>query len=114
LRVPGDTDWALEDRPAATASIGFVSPGGRHSMWVMFHDRRFAHWYVNFERNSRWRPPILDFVDEKLDLVVSADGAVRVKDEDEPEQGARGGYLDAKEVRAELEGAPAVPPWSTG
>jgi hypothetical protein len=53
-------------------------------------------------------------VDEKLDLVVAPDGAIRLKDEDELVEAARRGYLDEAEVRAELERVLADPPWPTG
>ena len=114
LRIPGDGDWELEFRPSPTAALIFVRPGDRYSLWLTFRDGIFESWYVNFERESVWNGDCFDIVDEKLDLVVAANGAVRWKDEDELEEAARAGYLDAAEVRAEAERVLAHPPWPTG
>ena len=114
LRIPGDEAWQLVDRPSTTAAIAFARPGARHSLWLMWRDGVFSQWYVNFERGSRWRGACFDLVDEKLDLVVDADGTIRLKDEDELVEAARRGYLDEAEVRAELERVLADPPWPTG
>jgi Protein of unknown function (DUF402) len=114
LRIPGDEDWTLEDRPSETEALALIRPGTRHSLWLMFRDGEFAYWYVNFERESVRRGACFDLVDEKLDLIVTPDGAVRVKDEDELTEAARRGYLDELEVRAEMERVLADPPWPTG
>ena len=114
LRIPGEQDWVLEYRRSATAAVIFVRPGDRYSLWLMFRGGVFESWYVNFERESAWNGDCFDLVDEKLDLVVSPDGTVRWKDEDELEEAARAGYLDAGEVRAEAARVLARPPWPTG
>jgi hypothetical protein len=114
LRIPSDTPWTLVDAPAPNEGLGFLRPGARHSLWLHFRDGAFVGWYVNFERESVRHGPFFDLVDEKLDLVVARDGAVRVKDEDELEQAARAGYLDEADVRAELARVLADPPWPTG
>ena len=114
LRIPGDEGWTLEGRPSSTEALAIVRPGARHSLWLMWEGDTFRNWYVNFERDSRWNGSCFDLVDEKLDLVIDADGAVRVKDEDELAEAARRGYLDETEVRAELGRVLADPPWPTG
>lgn len=114
LRLPGDLDWTLEDVPSSNEGLGFVRPGARHSLWLMFRGGMFDHWYVNFERDGVRRGAIFDLVDEKLDLVVAADGTIRIKDEDELAEAARTGYVDEAEVRRELERVLADPPWPTG
>ena len=114
LRIPGDTDWTLEHRPASTEGLGLVRPGTRYSLWLMFRGGVFAQWYVNFERESVRRGPIFEIVDEKLDLVVDADGTAHLKDEDELAAAARAGHLDETDVRRELERVLANPPWPTG
>jgi len=114
LRIPGDRDWALEYSPSATAAVVLVRPGDRYSLWLNFRGGVFESWYVNFERESAWHGACFDLVDEKLDLVIEPGGAVRWKDEDELEEAARAGYLDAGEVRAEAERVLARPPWPTG
>lgn len=83
-------------------------------MWHEWRDGRFSHWYVNLERGQRRTPIGVDFVDEKLDFVVSRDGTVRWKDENELVEAARTGYLDEDEVRAEAAKVLADPPWPTG
>jgi hypothetical protein len=114
LRIPGDDDWALEDRPSSTEALAIVRPGARHSLWLMWGGGVFRNWYVNFERGSCWQGACFDLVDEKLDLVVDADGTIRLKDEDELAEAAQLGYLDEAGVRDELERVLADPPWPTG
>ena len=114
LRVPGDEDWVLEDRPAEVEALLFARAGARHSLWLMWRDGVFHHWYVNFERETERRGACFDLVDEKLDLVVAPDGSVRLKDEDELAEAARRGLVDEAEVRAECARVLADPPWPTG
>ena len=115
LRIPAERDWRLELRPSSLATVGLVRPGDRHSVWLHFDARgRFRDWYVNFERESHWSGACFDIVDEKLDLVVSAGGEVRWKDEDELAEAAGAGFLDPAEVRAEAARVLADPPWPTG
>jgi hypothetical protein len=114
LRIPGDTDWRLQREHSVGQSLGFVRLGSRWSLWHEWRDGRFSHWYVNFERDQRRTPIGIDFVDEKLDFVVTLDGAVRWKDEDELAEAARSGYQDEDAVRAEAIKVLADPPWPTG
>jgi hypothetical protein len=114
LRVPGSTEWSLEDTAATTAGLGLLRPGARHSLWLHFRGGVFESWYVNFERESVRRESSVDLVDEKLDLVIAADGSIRVKDEDELREAARAGQVDEQDVRVELARVLADPPWPTG
>jgi RimJ/RimL family protein N-acetyltransferase len=114
LRIPGDADWELRVVPSAHQEAGVVVPGRRYSLWHFFDGPAFRQWYVNLERESQWNGPCFDFVDEKLDLVVSPDGAVRWKDEDELAEAAAAGYLDEADVRLQAERVLADPPWPTG
>jgi RimJ/RimL family protein N-acetyltransferase len=114
LRIPGDVDWELRVLPSAHPEVGIVVPGRRYSLWHFFDGTTFREWYVNLERESRWNGACFDFVDEKLDLVVSPDGTVRWKDEDELAEAAAQGYLDEADVRAEAAKVLADPPWPTG
>jgi ribosomal protein S18 acetylase RimI-like enzyme len=114
LRIPGDVEWELRVVHSSHQEAGIVVPGRRYSLWHFFDGPTFREWYVNLERESRWNGACFDFVDEKLDLVVSPDGAVRWKDEDELAEAAAQGYLDEGEVRAEAERLLAAPPWPTG
>jgi hypothetical protein len=114
LRVPGELDWVLEDRPSSTAALALLRPGARYSLWLLWSNGRFSKWYVNFERDLVRTSVGFDVVDEKLDLVVTPDGRITVKDEDELREAARVGYLDEAEVRAELDRVLARPPWPSG
>ncbi len=51
---------------------------------------------MNFEQPLRRTPVGFDTFDEKLDLIVMPDGTYRWKDEDELEQAAALGLLDAR------------------
>ena len=72
-------------------------PGRAHSVYVFWGDEgTLSHWYVNFEQPLRRTPVGFDTFDEKLDLIVMPDGTYRWKDEDELEQAAAAGLLDAR------------------
>jgi predicted RNA-binding protein associated with RNAse of E/G family len=114
LRVPTEA-WTLARRKGTRDVLALFVPGGRHSIW---HFRRpdgtHDHWYVNFEQPLVRTPVGFDYRDEKLDLVVPVDGAIRWKDEDELAEAARYGLVDADAVRAEAARVVASPPWPTG
>jgi uncharacterized protein len=114
LRIPGDGDWQLGTEYSEGHSLGLVRPGTRWSLWHEWRDGAFAWWYVNFERDQRRTPVGIDLVDEKLDFVVTPDGAVRWKDEDELVEAARTGYVDEDDVRANAQLVLDNPPWPTG
>ena len=115
VRIPLDEPWTLGERQTVEHSLGFVRPDVRHSLWLHWDtDWRFAYWYVNFERWLGRGARTIDYVDDKLDLVVSSAGAVRWKDEDELAEAARLGLVDPDAVRAEAERVLADPPWPTG
>ena len=101
LRIPGDA-WELEDVSQSREQICVARPGQAHSVYVFWNeDWELTHWYVNFERPLRRSLVGFDTFDEKLDLIVRPDGSYEWKDEDELEQAAAVGLLDADEVRAE-------------
>ena len=74
----------------------------------------FEHWYVNLERTLGWSGRCFDIVDEKLDLIVAPDGALRWKDEDELEHADALGLLEAETVRAEADRVVETWPFPTG
>jgi len=88
--------------------------GAPWTLWLFFGEDGFDHWYVNFERYLGRSRVAYDSLDHKLDLIVGPDGARRWKDEDELEQAAALGLVDAAEVRRDAARAIANPPWPTG
>jgi hypothetical protein len=114
LRIPGD-DWELEDTAPTRDQICVAHPGRAHSIYLFWKDEgELEHWYVNFERPLRRTPVGFDTFDEKLDLIVQADGSCRWKDENELEQAAALGLLDAEAVRAEAARVLEEWPFPTG
>lgn len=114
IRIP-TAEWVLADRAAGGDGLGLVRPGAGHSIWVNWDERgTVAYWYVNFERDVRRTPVGVDFVDEKLDLVIRPDGHVVWKDEDELDEAARLGLLDADAVRARAQSVLEEWPFPTG
>jgi hypothetical protein len=115
IRIPRDEPWVLGTRAIEHHALALVRPGARHSLTLHWSpDWRFLHWYVNLERWLGRGPRTIDYVDDKLDLVVSPEGSVRWKDEDELDLAAAEGLLDATEVRAEAERVVASPTWPSG
>jgi predicted RNA-binding protein associated with RNAse of E/G family len=113
LRIPGDA-WTLESDASSRNSLCVAPAGAVHSIWHFWNGGRFSHWYVNFEEPLRRSSVGFDTFDHKLDLIVEADGTWRWKDEDELEEAARRGILDAAEIRAEGERVLAAWPFPTG
>ena len=114
IRIPTG-EWALADRPGRFDALALFRPGARHSVWhFLGYDGSLTHWYVNFETPLTRTSIGFDYLDEKLDIVVEPDGTWRLKDEDELEQAAALGLVDAAAVRAEAERVLANPPWPTG
>jgi hypothetical protein len=141
IRIP-QAEWTLTTRPTGEETLTLARDGSRHSLWLMWDEqRRFSHWYVNFEEPLGRTPFGFDYHDWKLDLVVQADAIARAadavplpttgrahdlktqsassytmrwKDEDELEEAASRGILDADEVWAEARRVIADPPWPTG
>ena len=96
LRIPRP-EWTLVPDLWRRSGVSLTRPGRAHSIWL-FSD--VDSWYVNFERPLRRTAIGFDTFDEKLDLIVEPDGSYRWKDEDELEQAAAVGLLDADAVRA--------------
>jgi hypothetical protein len=115
LRIPRDEPWVLGARTTEQHALSLVRPGARHSLTLHWTpDWRFLYWYVNLERWLGRGRRMIDYVDDKLDLVVTPEGSVRWKDEEELDLAAAQGLLDPAEVRAEAERVLAEPPWPTG
>jgi len=114
VRIPVP-EPVLAERLTTRDALAVLRPGARHSIWLFWEPQGgFEHWYVNLERTLGWNGICFDMVDEKLDLIVTPDGAGRWKDEDELEHAASLGLVDAAEVRAEAERVLEAAPFPTG
>jgi RimJ/RimL family protein N-acetyltransferase len=114
LRVPGD-DWVLTRSRWENWTLRVARPGEPWSTLLFFGEGgTHLSWYVNFEQPMRRTPFGFDTLDHKLDLVVTAAGEQRWKDEEELEEAARAGIVDAAEVRAAARRVVSEPPWPTG
>jgi hypothetical protein len=115
VRIPAADGWTLAERRGEGHALRLYRHGARHSLWLFWDDvGSFSHWYLNLEQPNRRTALGWDYHDDKLDLIVMADGSMRWKDEDElAEAGARG-LVDESAVRAEAERLVADPPWPTG
>jgi hypothetical protein len=114
IRIPGE-DWELEPVESWTRdAVCLARPGRAHSIYVFWQDGVFEHWYVNLEQPLRRTPIGYDTFDEKLDLIVRPDGSYTWKDEDELEQAAALGLVDAEAVRAEAARVLEEWPFPTG
>ncbi len=114
IRIPGKA-WELEPISSKRDALCLGRPGRAHSIYLFSkRDGAFEHWYVNFEQPLRRTPIGYDTFDHKLDLIVMPDGTYRWKDEDELEQAAALGIVDAAAVRAEAERVLDEWPFPTG
>jgi hypothetical protein len=105
----------LAERAESRVALALERPGARLSIWLFWSPvGAFVHWYVYFERTLGWNGASYDAVDEKLDLIVTPEGTLQWKDEDELEHAASLGLLDAGEVRAEADRVVADWPFPTG
>jgi hypothetical protein len=113
LRIPGER-WQLEEISTSEDILCVARPGRAHSVYLFPRRRDDFHWYVNLERPLERTSLGVDTFDWKLDLIVFPDRSYRWKDEDELEQAAAAGLLDADEVRAEAHRVLAEWPFPTG
>ena len=103
-------------RTRATRTTRSASPGrvARTRSTSSSAEHGCGIWYVNFEQPLRRTPVGVDTFDQKLDLLVFPSGGWQWKDEDELEQAAALGLLDAKAVRAEAKRVLEEWPFPTG
>jgi uncharacterized protein len=110
LRIVLD-EWTLVPGMWGRSGLMIARPGAAHSIWIWLDS---PGWYVNLEEPMRRTSSGFDRLDQKLDIVVAPDGTYRWKDEDELEQAAAAGLLDAAEVRAEAQRVLEEWPFPTG
>ena len=92
----GRTGWVGE------GPLGLHRPGDPFAVWAYWggHDRRFLGWYVNIQVPFRRTPIGIDSLDLELDLLVTPELEVVVKDEDHVDQSAALGRFSAEEAAA--------------
>ena len=95
IRIPAKTGSSSQRSRATGRGLSRAARSGALDLSVIWRDGAFAHWYVNFEQPLRRTPVGFDTFDEKLDLIVRPDGTYVWKDEDELEQAAALGLVDA-------------------
>ncbi len=105
-----DDGWALVDAEWSGHGALHVVPPGRAHAWVAFWhgaDRRFDHWYVNFQRSLTRTRIGFDYLDQIIDLIVAPDlGGWRWKDRDDFDAAEKLGLIsrdEAEAVRREAE-----------
>jgi predicted RNA-binding protein associated with RNAse of E/G family len=89
-------------------TLRLVRPGAAHSILLFWARAEFQAWYVNLERPLQRTAIGFDYLDQKLDVIVWADGRVEWKDEDELAESVERGIFSAEEARAAREEAERV------
>jgi len=93
-------EWNLIERPFTLRMLRLATPGAAHSVLLFWQDDEFLAWYVNLEEPLRRTGIGFDYLDQKLDLVINADGSWEWKDEDHLGQAVRQGILGADQAAA--------------
>ena len=83
--------------------LGLHRPGDPYAVWAYWGplpDRAFLGWYVNIQVPYRRTPIGIDSLDLELDLLVSPDLEVTVKDEEQVDRSAELGRFSQAEAEA--------------
>jgi len=103
------SEWALVSERWSTEALRLVTPGAAHSVILFWTEgfREVRFWYVNLEEPLRRTTLGFDYMDQVLDIYISADMSEwQWKDEDEMEEARALGMITpqkALEIRAEGE-----------
>ena len=101
IRIPTQ-EWVLERGPWSSSDVLFlVQPGTGYTAVGHWDDHsRFDRWKINLEQPMRRTPLGFDYLDQLLDIVVSADRSRWYwRDEDEVHQAQALGIYTAEHVR---------------
>lgn len=82
--------------------------GDLYSVWKLFREGAFSHWYINFEAAVVRRPDGFDTDDYGLDLIVAPDGSPTWKDVDDLSAMVRSGRMTERRVLDVLAAAEEV------
>jgi len=100
IRIPTD-EWVFDSVEWAGGGVLYlVQPGSGYTAIAYWDDDHvFDHWKINLEEPMRRTPLGFDYMDQLLDILVSADRSTwRWKDEDEVRQAQARGIFTAEQV----------------
>lgn len=100
IRIPTDT-WILQNVPyECGGSLYMVQPGSGYTVIAFLDEKRnFDHWKINLEEPMRRTSLGFDYMDQLLDIIISADRSTwKWKDEDEVRQARARGIFTAAQV----------------
>lgn len=92
VRIP-PAEWILIEEPwPFDDALYFIQPGAGYTISAYWNSMTFDHWKINLEEPMRRTELGFDYMDQLLDIIVSADRSTwQWKDEDETEEAqARG------------------------
>lgn len=101
IRIPVD-EWVLDGGPWEGGDVLYLVHVGLGYMFTGWwdEDRRFGGWKIDLVEPVRRTPFGFDYMDQLLDIVVSADrSSWRWKDEDEVQEAKARGIFTAEQVR---------------
>ena len=100
IRIPTD-EWVLEGEAWIGGVVLYlVQPGSGYSALAFWdNDHIFDHWKINLEEPMRRKPLGFDYMDQLLDIIISANRLTwRWKDEDEVRQAQACGIFTTEQV----------------
>jgi len=100
IRTPTDT-WVLQNVPyECGGSLYIIQPGmGYTAIVFLDENQNFAHWKINLEEPMHRTSLGFDYMDQLLDIIVSADRSTwEWKDEDEIRNAQARGIFTAAQV----------------
>jgi len=100
IRIPTD-EWVLDGASWTTSDVLLlVQPGSGYTAVGFWDDNyRFHHWKINLEKPMHRTPIGFDYMDQLLDVIVTADrSAWHWKDENEVRQAQALGIFTAEQV----------------
>ena len=100
IRLPID-EWVLYGQAWSSSDVLYlIKPGAGYTV-IAFWDHEFAfdHWKINLEEPMRRTQHGFDYMDQTLDIIISADrSSWRWKDEDEVLEAQARGIFTAEQV----------------
>ena len=102
LQTSSAHPWSDTDRWRGHGVLQLQRPGEMHAVWVFWEgvDRTFAGWYVNLQEPFRRSRLGIDTQDLELDIVITADGSWKYKDDEQLEEWIERGRWTRTEIAA--------------